>query len=68
MPICSYNAYWKLSDRLGLQSLRSYLHIANIDTIGIAKRESGEREKSKRHTLGKCLHVGKSKVHKREAT
>lgn len=43
MPTCSYNANWNLSDRLGLQSLRSYLHTANIDTIGIAKRECGEK-------------------------
>lgn len=57
---------WGLSDRLRLQSLRRHQHIAKIDTTELAKGKSGEREKGKRYTLGKCLHSGKSEVNKKE--
>ena len=57
---------WGLSDRLRLYSLRRHQHIAKIDTTELAKGKSGEREKGKRYTLGKCLHSGKSEINKKQ--
>ena len=57
---------WGLSARLRLQSLRRHQHIAKIVTKELAKGKSGEREKGKRYTLGKCLHSGKSEVNQKE--
>ena len=46
--------------------MRRHQHIAKIDTTELAKGKSGEREKGKRYTLGKCLHSGKSEINKKQ--